>query len=395
MNVMDPALRQRLSEWLAYHLSNFEYQWPWAKWEHVLEAPAYDGQRRFCVAVMNRLVRLSYWERVQSALPQGFRALLPPKPEVAALPPPDAAGDDVEGGWAAKALQMVRAKAQPAELEAWVAEQKLAEQLGGDLGVLRMLARCLLVAGAKSYTHMSVALERYYGPLERLAKATGVEGEVALVETAVAVWARNPQRAAMAVDRLMGLRLVSAEAIVTWAFQSGGVRCISDESRCGMAWEILYAAVSKTTARVHDALEELAGAQAHAEHAAAAAAHGAGPQEVADAAAAALPEKEAYLAETTEQQGGAVMQALRAFVEMLGEGGVAARTGEGADGDAMETDTDERSALHDYMLASLKSFLRRYDLEAAQLAERIEADILGAQGVSPEVKEAIRAHLYL
>lgn len=45
MNVMDPHLRLRLAEWLAYHLSNFEYVWPWAKWAHVLAAPAYDGQR--------------------------------------------------------------------------------------------------------------------------------------------------------------------------------------------------------------------------------------------------------------------------------------------------------------------------------------------------------------
>jgi len=34
------------------------------------------------VAVLNRLVRLSYWERVQPVLPEEFRVLLPPKPEV-------------------------------------------------------------------------------------------------------------------------------------------------------------------------------------------------------------------------------------------------------------------------------------------------------------------------
>lgn len=45
MNVMDPHLRLRLAEWLAYHLSNYEYVWPWAKWQHVLTAPPYDGQR--------------------------------------------------------------------------------------------------------------------------------------------------------------------------------------------------------------------------------------------------------------------------------------------------------------------------------------------------------------
>ena len=40
------------------------------------------------------------------------------------------------------------------------------------------------------------------------------QGETALVDVANAVWRRSPQRAAMAVDRLMTLRLVSAEAII-------------------------------------------------------------------------------------------------------------------------------------------------------------------------------------
>jgi nuclear cap-binding protein subunit 1 len=82
MNVMDPHLRLRLAEWLAYHLSNFEYIWPWDRWAHVLKAPPFDGQRRFVVALLNRLMRLSYWERVQSVLPEAIRPLLPPKPEV-------------------------------------------------------------------------------------------------------------------------------------------------------------------------------------------------------------------------------------------------------------------------------------------------------------------------
>lgn len=40
------------------------------------------------------------------------------------------------------------------------------------------------------------------------------QGEAALVDVANRVWRRSPQRATMAVDRLMTLRLVSAEAIV-------------------------------------------------------------------------------------------------------------------------------------------------------------------------------------
>lgn len=142
--------------------------------------------------------------------------------------------------------------------------QGVEERLGGPLGMLRCWGRCLLVAGAKSYTHMVIALERYYGPLKNAVDAAGAEvgdgtlggwlstamrqpasrrqegrsgvlpllvvaaqlspaprpaliplqGEAALVDVANRVWRRSPQRAAMAVDRLMTLRLVSAEAIV-------------------------------------------------------------------------------------------------------------------------------------------------------------------------------------
>ncbi len=46
MGVMDPELRGRLADWLAYHLSNFEFMWPWDKWKYVLTAPAHDSRRQ-------------------------------------------------------------------------------------------------------------------------------------------------------------------------------------------------------------------------------------------------------------------------------------------------------------------------------------------------------------
>jgi hypothetical protein len=147
--------------------------------------------------------------------------------------------------------------------------QGVEARLGGALGMLRCWGRCLLVAGSKSYTHMVIALERYYGPLKNAVDAAGAEvggvegggrrgrtgpwhalvcnvrwtvftcgrelhsqhppaatsgllpstlphtqGEAALVDVANRVWRRSPQRATMAVDRLMTLRLVSADAII-------------------------------------------------------------------------------------------------------------------------------------------------------------------------------------
>ena len=56
---------------------------------------------------------------------------------------------------------------------AWVAEQNLEAELGGSQGVLRMVLRALLVAGAKSFTHMITALERYCHVLQTLLAQTG------------------------------------------------------------------------------------------------------------------------------------------------------------------------------------------------------------------------------
>lgn len=56
---------------------------------------------------------------------------------------------------------------------AWLAEQDLGAELGGSEGVLRMLLRVLLVAGAKSFTHMITALERYSLVLQTLLAQTG------------------------------------------------------------------------------------------------------------------------------------------------------------------------------------------------------------------------------
>lgn len=47
-----------------------------------------------------------------------------------------------------------------------------------------------------------------------------------------------------------GSTLPAAEAIVSWVFQSEGVRSLKDELLTGLSWEILYNAVNKSIARV-------------------------------------------------------------------------------------------------------------------------------------------------
>ena len=62
---------------------------------------------------------------------------------------------------------------------------------------------------------------------------------------------------------------------------------------------------------------------------------------------------------------------------------------------ALAADADEATALQDFMLAALRSFVRRYNVQCAELAERIGADILGGEGVPQELRAAVEAQLNL
>jgi hypothetical protein len=59
------------------------------------------------------------------------------------------------------------------------------------------------------------------------------------------------------------------------------------------------------------------------------------------------------------------------------------------------TDTDEATALQDFMLAALKSFVRRYNVQCAAIAQRIRVEVLGAEGVPDQLRAAVEEQLCL
>ena len=258
LTFLDPFLAQRLAEWLAYHVSNYNFQWPWERWAHVLEAPDTDCQKRFCRDVLGRMVRLSYHDRVMEVLPENFKQLMPPKPVCQSLPALGAPSEDLEGVWAAKAVDLIRKKTKDEQLADWTKEHSIDAILGGRIQLCKMLLRALLVAGQKTYSHMIIALERYYGPLAALVQEGGLEAEVACMDTIWQVWSQNIQRASMVVDRMMTLRLISAKAVVSWVFDSGSIKFTEGHSKYRLATEALLLTINKVVARVDDVNHDIA-----------------------------------------------------------------------------------------------------------------------------------------
>ncbi|KAK9939544.1 hypothetical protein M0R45_016236 [Rubus argutus] len=63
---LDMECRTRLILWFSHHLSNFQFIWPWEEWAYVLDLPKWAPQRVFVQEVLEREVRLSYWEKVEA-----------------------------------------------------------------------------------------------------------------------------------------------------------------------------------------------------------------------------------------------------------------------------------------------------------------------------------------
>nr|XP_009769870.1 PREDICTED: nuclear cap-binding protein subunit 1 isoform X3 [Nicotiana sylvestris] len=65
---LDMECRTRLILWFSHHLSNFQFIWPWEEWAHVLDLPKWAPQRVFVQEVLEREVRLSYWDKIKQIL---------------------------------------------------------------------------------------------------------------------------------------------------------------------------------------------------------------------------------------------------------------------------------------------------------------------------------------
>lgn len=106
--------------------------------------------------------------------------------------------------------------------------------------------------GSKSFTHLVTILERYNKIISKL--CPNEETQLLLMNGVSAYWKNSTQMTAIAIDRMMGYRLISNLAIVKWVFSPANVEQFHVSDR---PWEILRNAVSKTYNRISDLRKEI------------------------------------------------------------------------------------------------------------------------------------------
>ncbi|KAJ8770900.1 hypothetical protein K2173_022072 [Erythroxylum novogranatense] len=250
---LDMECRIRFILWFSHHLSNFQFIWPWEEWAYVLDLPKWAPQRVFVQEVLEREVRLSYWDKVKQSIENApaLEELLPPK----GAPNFRYSVDDdrertVEHELSMELNNKVKGRQTVREIISWV-EESMIPNHGWEVA-LKVVSQTLLDIGSKSFTHLITVLERYGQVIAQL--CPDHDKQVLLIAEVNSYWKNNAQMTAVAIDRMMGYRLLSNLAIVAWVFSPGNVAQFNTSDR---PWEVLRNAVSKSYYRICDLRKEV------------------------------------------------------------------------------------------------------------------------------------------
>ncbi|XP_042006458.1 nuclear cap-binding protein subunit 1-like [Salvia splendens] len=248
---LDMECRTRLILWFSHHLSNFQFIWPWEEWAYVLDLPKWAPQRVCVQEVLEREVRLSYWDKIKQSIESApaLEDLLPPKGTTNFIYSADD-GDQTERGLSSELSGMVKERVTTREIISWIDNHVLATH-GLDV-TLRVVVQTLLNIGSKSFTHLITVLERYGQIISKI--CPDQDRQVMLISEVSSFWKNNAQMTAVAIDRMMGYRLVSNVAIVRWVFLPSNVDQFHVSDRL---WEILRNALTKTFNRISDLRKEV------------------------------------------------------------------------------------------------------------------------------------------
>ncbi|KAK1367306.1 nuclear cap-binding protein subunit 1 [Heracleum sosnowskyi] len=248
---LDMECRTRLILWFSHHLSNFQFIWPWEEWSYVLNLPKWAPKRVFVQEVLEREVRLSYWDKVKQSIENApaLEVLLPPKGGPYLKYSAEDA-DKIEVALSAEIKGMVKGRKTAREVIVWM-DENVVPVHGLDVAV-KVIVHTLLDIGSKSFTHLITVLERYGQLIAKI--CPDQEKQILLIDEVNFFWKKSTQMTALTIDRMMGYRLISNLAIVRWVFSPANIELFHTSDRL---WEILRNAINKTYNRISDLRKEI------------------------------------------------------------------------------------------------------------------------------------------
>ncbi|KAH8411933.1 hypothetical protein KR222_002526 [Zaprionus bogoriensis] len=221
----------RFVNWFSHHLSNFRYQWNWEDWASCTTLPRLHPSAMFVQELLKKCIRLSYYKHIVQLVPQSFTPLLPLSPD----PIFKYFNELLPGAKLAKhLLEAMRSKCS-------------AEVVGGLIEAttdldrflkINVLVQSFLHLGCKSFTHIFAIFSKFKPVLKMLVNSK--ETQLALLGALFELWINNEQLKAVLCEKLLHMKVLDANVIVTWAFHL-------KNDLCNMyLWELINATIKYT-----------------------------------------------------------------------------------------------------------------------------------------------------
>lgn len=269
----DPETFDRLTEWFAFHLSNFGYKWNWADWALYADedmADKFPYRALFCKDVLARCIRLSYHERILSMVPSELKFFLPTPPGSGKRERFDEAinnelmrivtgRDKKDGPFVKNRLEELIPSDRAGDGEA---EKK------ANLSRLAALTRSILQAGCKTLSHFDIVSERFQHLLRELTALGGHTGKRLVTLEVTCFWKGVNIRRMYVLDKLAARGVIDGQAVIDscLAFERVTFDGINErlsekeiaEGLCNSGnWEMLRMVLSRARSREEAARAEL------------------------------------------------------------------------------------------------------------------------------------------
>eukprot|EP00158_Paraphelidium_tribonemae_P007411 Partr_v1_DN28235_c0_g1_i6_m76133 putative nuclear cap binding protein subunit 1 len=260
---MDVEAQARFSTWFSLHISNFDFKWNWKAWFPLLSVGEHTAHSVLVQEVLEKCVRLSYYERVTKAFPAEIDLIpwMPPQPQPSYKYAANGGADQVLVEVADKLLESMRLKQSDDEKLAIVEEIKskpLSDAMlvgtddAGMQAATSVVVQCVMQMGSKSFSHMLNSIERHMNLLMHVSQTT--EAKAGVIKVVAEFWSQNKQFFIITIEKLLNYKIIDTASVLSWTFDPFGG--MGDANRTYI-WEILKKTVSKLNSRISQVSSEL------------------------------------------------------------------------------------------------------------------------------------------
>uniref|UniRef100_A0A669CG84 Nuclear cap binding protein subunit 1 n=1 Tax=Oreochromis niloticus TaxID=8128 RepID=A0A669CG84_ORENI len=258
LDTMNTTCIDRLINWFAHHLSNFQFRWSWDDWADCLTVDLEKPKPKFVKEVLEKCMRLSYHQRIVDIVPPTFSALIPADP-IFTYKYVDESASSLPGyPMSITVSNAIKNRASNEEILTVLKEvpnpnQEDDDDEGESFNPLKIdvFLQTLLNLAAKSFSHSFSALGKFHEILKTLANSD--EGKLHLLKVLYEVWRNHPQMIAVLVDKLIRTQVVDCAAVANWLFSQD----MAHEFTRLFIWEILHSTIRKMNKHVQKIQKEL------------------------------------------------------------------------------------------------------------------------------------------